>query len=141
MKYLNDNKDSRTRACSGCNEIKPLDEFSYRSTEQRYESRCKSCRRTLRKRKSSSNEVGHDFGANNNPKQKKYTSNRIIESRVGMTNAQLEAIDFSYLENRSGAQFTYVEKNDVVQRFNEFIELLREGYSEIRGVNVFIRKN
>lgn len=139
MKNLD--QQSEIKTCSLCREAKPLSEFSYRGTELRYESKCKVCRRMLRKRKSSSDEVGHDFGADNKPKQKKSTPKRIIEPRVGMTNAQLEAIDFSYLENRSGVQFTNVEKHDVVQRLNEFVEILREGYSEMRGVNVFITKN
>lgn len=141
MINLDQKSDNSVRKCSHCNKIKPSGEFSYRNTEERFESKCKECRRNLRKRKCDTQNKGHDFGAINNPKQKKYTPKRIIEPRVGMTNAQLEAIDFSYLENSSGVQFTNVEKHDVVQRFNEFIEILREGYSEIRGMNVFIAKS
>lgn len=59
-----------------------------------------------------------------------------------MTNAKLQAIDFSDLEKCSDRQLTDIEKHDAVQRLNEFVTILREGYSELMGVeNVVIRKN
>ena len=132
------------RTCSQCQEIKPLSAFSFRSTERRYESKCKVCRRMLRKRNSGTKNVGHDFGAAQTkpqPQKRATTPKRIIEPKVGMTNAQLEAIDFSELEKNGSEPMTSVEKHDLVQRFNEFVAILREGYSELRGVNVYIRKN
>lgn len=58
-----------------------------------------------------------------------------------MTNEVVDAIDFSDLARASGRQLDHFEKHDAVQRFNEFVSLLREGYSEIVGCHVHIRKN
>jgi hypothetical protein len=131
------------KRCSSCGETKVITGFSYRTTEQRYESKCKLCRQTSRKCRNGNTE--HVLGAvqqlRPQPQRAKLAPKRIIEPKVGMTNARVQAIDFGDLEKCSGRVLDHFEKHDAVQRFNEFIELLREGYSEIVGSHVHIRKD
>lgn len=65
-----------------------------------------------------------------------------IEPKVNMTNALMNAIDFTDLGSCDGKALDHFEKHDAVQRFNEFITLLREGYGDLVGCErVYVRKS
>lgn len=48
---------------------------------------------------------------------------------------------FCELEELYGSPLSTAEKTDIIQRFNEFVGILREGYSEILGADVYIKKD
>lgn len=128
------------KKCSLCGEIKALCDYSYRSTEHRYESKCKACRRALR-RKGGDNrtDVKMPAAVVSGNLRRVRTAKRTIEPTVAMTNAIVDAIDFGDVERER--PLDHFEKHGAVQRFNEFVALLREGYSEMVGCHVHIRKD
>ncbi len=72
---------------------------------------------------------------------------RIIEPNIAneiqgkQANAEAKGMDFADLENYYGKNLSCAERYDMVQRFNEFVELLKDGYGAIVGCEVYVRKD
>jgi len=65
----------------------------------------------------------------------------IIEPKKCETSNLVNEIDFSDLETSCGNELPLVERFDAIQRFNEFVALLREEYGKMVGGHVYIRKD
>lgn len=133
------------KTCTRCSTAKPISEFSYRRTEQRYEAKCKLCRRSLRKRPDSA-DVGATAATGNVEAKRRRrpvgeAAPRRVEPGVAETAALVDAIDFGDLEKCGGKALDFYERHDAVQRFNEFVAILLEGYGEMVGRHVYIRKD
>lgn len=74
-------------------------------------------------------------------KLQKRRPKEIIEPKKCETSNLVNEIDFSNLEASCGNELQLVERFDAVQRFNEFVALLREEYGKMVGGYVYIRKD
>ncbi len=129
------------KQCSSVSEIKPLDQFFFRRGEDRYESSCKGCRRQARagprpsQADATEPERVHDAEALQVPPRRS-----AMDGHADETAGLASQSDFRWMEH-DGRNLGRHEKHDAVQRLNEFVTLLREGYGEIVGGYVYIRKD
>lgn len=127
-------------ACAHCGKSKAQSEF-YRRTPTRLDPTCIECRRKERKEK-----YQRQINKNGDARS---TAKRIIEpklaippieSKIFETNQIANNCEFDDIENVYG-KLSCNERHEVVHRFNEFVSLLIEGYGEILGCNVYVRKD
>lgn len=159
---------SRDQHCKACGQKKLTSDFDVadRNTGRLY-GECKTCRKSKRRAKRSSTSKSGAIIRISCSDHRKPTPERTIEpvislgstskndrprngkgnvgveeiSRLTQTTSLVEAIDFDELEKCSGRPLDYFERHDAIQQFNEFFAILREGYSEIVGCHVHVRKN
>jgi hypothetical protein len=62
-----------------------------------------------------------------------------IEPRKNETNTLVNTIDFTSLEKTCGKKLSESDRYNAVQDFNEFVSLLREGYSDLIGEDVYVK--
>lgn len=121
--------------CKKCFLIEEISEF-YVKGVMRYDPVCIECRRKERKEKYQA-------------KKKTTPSKRIIEPKIiqkkylganNDTSALVQKCDFNDMEKVYG-KMTITQKHEAIQRLNDFITLLREGYGEMLGCEVYVRKD
>lgn len=108
----------------------------------RFDCVCMECRR--QKRKSQYKEKRAYATASKRiiePESSVKFSKKVVDVSQDARIRHVNKVDFSDTEESYGKQLTYNERLEIVQRFNEFIGILREGYGEITGEQVFIRKD
>lgn len=71
---------------------------------------------------------------------KAHTAKRTIEPKNHETARLANDID-CFGSDETNEAMSHFEKCDAIQRFNEFVTILREGYGEIVGSDVYIRKD
>jgi hypothetical protein len=139
---------STEKVCAKCRCSKPINEFyekerDARGNVLRRDGVCKDCRcqeRTVRYNLRS--RVRPSFPTiQKAEKPKKSRPKEIIERKKCETSNLVNEIDFSNLEASCGNELPLVERFDAVQRFNEFVALLREEYGKMVGGYVYIRKD
>ncbi len=137
-----------TKQCKVCGQSKLLSEFSLVSAKDdsklRWAPKCKACKNLQRRKQIEKIQTKRSNGVGNRSK-------RIIEPDVSVpngkdlhsiqTNGIVKGMDFADLESYYGKQLSCAERHDMVQRFNEFIELLKDGYGAIVGCEVYVRKD
>jgi hypothetical protein len=123
-----------------CGASKALSEFYKQSGKLedhvRWDKKCKTC-----KRKS--------VNARRRPQKPKHlkitkrsSAPNVSKGDISGTAKLVEDLDFADLEQSCDKKLSLAEKHDVVQRFNEFIFLLREGYADLVGCErVYVRKD
>lgn len=121
--------------CIHCKIEKPI-EMYYQRTSVRYDPVCIECRRKERKEK---------YQAQKQTVQsKRIIEPKIIQNKYSVSNRDTATVvqnsDFNDMEKSYG-KMTLNQKHEAVQRFNEFISLLREGYSEMLGCEVYVGKD
>lgn len=136
------------KVCAKCRGSKPLNEFYEKEKDAfgnilRRDGVCKGCRcqeRTVRYNRRS--RVRPSLPTIQKA-EKPQTSRpkEIIEPKKCETLNLVNEIDFSNLETSCGNELPLVERFDAVQRFNEFVALLREEYGKMVGGYVYIRKD
>jgi hypothetical protein len=124
-----------------CSEVKEAKCFYWR-TETRPDSTCIDCRKKERRdryllKKQDVLSVEH-------------TPKRIIEPKKAISEKHEASVhetvqitnksDFTDMEMFCG-KMGFNERCESVQRFNEYIALLREGYGELIGCDVYVRKD
>lgn len=127
-----------------CSKSKSLSEFSLVSAKAdvklRWAPKCKTCKNARRR------EPLVKIKARR-PNNVVTRSKRIIEPTSAneihgkQANAEFKEMDFADLENYYGKRLSCAERYDVVQGFNEFVELLKDGYGAIVGCEVYVRKD
>ncbi len=131
--------DNIQRKCSKCAVSRPLSEFYKKGL--RADSHCKSCKKALVvARRIEARLVKTEEVKSSIPEiTKRNRPETIIEPRNQETNQIINSIDFRDVERIGGKQLTRVGKQDAVLRFNEFIALLLDGYSELKGEDVYLK--
>ena len=130
-----------TSLCSQCRQTKSVNNF-YKRTPTRRDPKCIDCRRKERKDRYKI-KVQEKEESREPPK-------RIIEpkkspvpsggSRIHESNEIAHNGDFDDMEKVYG-KLEANERYEIVQRFNELVSLLREGYGELVGCKVYVRKD
>jgi len=129
--------------CVRCSNIKAPHEFAVKSGRQEREVRrdtiCKACKASeARARRDARKSVPKTLP----------TAQRTIEPKkrfdLSRKNTETSDIalhaDFNFYEAR-GTKMTLAERYDAIRRFNEFIGILREGYGELKGCLVYVKKD
>lgn len=131
--------DNLRKTCTRCLVNRPIDEFYKKG--RRVDASCKSCKKAnvvemrIKKRLAS---IKPDLAPTAEIKGENGPE-RIIEPRNTETNRLVNTIDFSDIGQLCGKQLTRTEKHDAISRFNEFIAILLDGYSELKGGDVYIK--
>ncbi len=135
------------KVCAKCRGSKLINEFYEKEKDAfgnvlRRDGVCKDCRcqeRTVRYNLRSRARPSLLTAQKAEPQKSR--PKEIIEPRKCETSNLVNEIDFSNLEASCGNELPLVERFDAIQRFNEFVALLREEYGKMVGGHVYIRKN
>lgn len=133
--------NSQVRECVLCGASKALSEFYKQSgnseAKVRWDKKCKPCKRK-------SVNAGRRPQKPKHIKIAKRSADPVSVSKGDMsgTTKLVEVLDFADLEQSCDKKISLAEKHDAVQRFNEFVSILREGYAELVGCErVYVRKD
>lgn len=135
------------RVCVDCGQEKTIGEFPIKSakneSEIRWDKCCKLCKAQAAKerRKKTKCEIIHDEIRPKRIIEPKEEVSNGSDPRLHETNMLVNRIDFTDLERSCGKKLSHAERYEAVQRFNEFISILREGYSDLVGCEVYVRKD
>lgn len=123
------------KQCKGCHTSKGLDAYYIRS-HSRFDPVCIECRLIDKKKKYQSKK-------NTTPSKRIIEPKSIQKKYIGSntdTVTLVQNCDFSDIEKNSG-KMTVTQKHEIIQRFNEFITILRDGYGEMLGCEVYVKKD
>lgn len=132
-------------SCLFCFILKPIAAF-YKRTPTRVDRTCIDCRRKERRDRYQF-KLKKTCNVSKTPKgiiEPEVKSNlEIIKIKTAPTfcSKGVNKVNFDDLDNMYGMQLTSYEQIDTVQRFNEFVALLAEGYGEITKSKIYLRKN
>ncbi len=135
-----------TRRCKGpCGQEKRLELFALKSglteTKVRREAFCKPCKATLIREKRNAAKTHKSTlrpTAERTIEPEKLPSKpqKFIEAVVDQTSTIAANAKFNY-----SSELSFHEKYDAVLRFNEFINLLKEGLSEMTEKQIYVLKD
>lgn len=147
MLPIQQNRDAVT-ACAKCHQEKQQHDFYEKEKNEngltlRRDHVCKDCRRAerLERYRLGPATIQTPKTASQPKKPQKSRPERIIEPRNQETSRLANEMDFSGLEQICGKELQLAERQDAVQRLNEFVSLLRTEYGRMVGRYVYIRKN
>lgn len=121
------------KLCIKCKGQKHLEDF-YLKRKELYENTCKTCKKQEVLDRRLKVKLAHKIVK----KQVVPRPERIIEPKVSETNFRINNIDFDDLEQFNGRSIDRVEKQDIANRFNEFVGILIDGYRELTGNDIYI---
>jgi hypothetical protein len=138
-------KGSLSKKCPHCEKTLLLDYFypikASDESNPRWERICKECKKKRRN-------GGRNLFSPRKPPRKDHNYTEIeqslmdketIELRKNETNRIVNNIDFSELEECCGKILSDSEKYKAVERFNEFISILKEEYEKEVGYSVYVK--
>lgn len=126
-----------------------LKEAATASNPLRWDKVCRDCRKRIRREKyqeSSSSSVKAKPAVNHPaleprpPLQNPQPDFPAIELRKHETEVIAKGIIFSEEERILGRELAPGERYDAVQRFNEFVSILRKEYGKITGKHIYIKR-
>lgn len=137
---------NETNECRCCKKKLSHNDFYMKSVNRR-DTTCISCRKEKRNLK-------YQNQKSVIVTSKREGSKRIIEPKLKPKNIKqatdnefknhtrdVSKMDFSDIDQLYGKKTNNIEQYEIINRFNEFVALLREGYSEIAGSEVYVRKD
>lgn len=131
-------------ACRCCKKKLQQSDF-YMKDPNRRDTTCISCRKENRnlKYKNQKSVTERSEGSKRiiEPKLKPKNIKQIAENKYKNHTRDVSKMDFSDIDRLYGKKTNNIEQYEIVNRFNEFVTLLREGYSEMVGSEVYVRKD